>query len=64
MLADLIDPDQLALLLQRHRAGQVDGTDRLWRLLNLQLWGEMYLTGRRDRWWDGMLAPAGMPSAV
>jgi asparagine synthase (glutamine-hydrolysing) len=64
VLADLIDPDQLALLLQRHRAGQVDGTDRLWRLLNLQLWGEMYLTGRRDRWWDGMLAPAGMPFAV
>jgi asparagine synthase (glutamine-hydrolysing) len=64
VLADLIHPGQLDRLLERHQAGQEDGSDRLWRLLNLQLWGEMYLTGRRDRWWDGMLAPAGMPSTV
>ncbi len=64
VLADLIDPGQLDLLLQRHRSGREDGTDRLWRLLNLQLWGEMFLTGRRDRWWNGMMAPSGVPSAV
>ncbi len=64
LLADLIDPGELDRLLQRHRAGQEDGSDRVWRLLNLQLWGEMYLTGRRARWWDGVLAPAEMPSTV
>ena len=64
LLADLIHPGQLDRLLQRNQAGQEDCSDRLWRLLNLQLWGEMYLTGRRSRWWDGMLAPAAMPSAV
>jgi hypothetical protein len=33
-----------------------DATDRLWRLLNLQLWGDVFLTGKRDRWWNGALA--------
>ena len=59
VLAGLIDPAQLVRLLERHRSGQEDGTDRLWRLINLQMWGEMYLTGRRERWWGGMLAMAG-----
>ena len=27
---------------------------RIWRLLNLQLWGDLFITGRRDRWWDGI----------
>ena len=64
LLAELIEPAQLDGLLSRHLAGREDGTDRLWRLLNLQLWGEMYLTGRRERWWGGMLASAQAPSSV
>jgi asparagine synthase (glutamine-hydrolysing) len=64
ILAAYIDPARLDGLLNRHLAGQEDGTDRIWRLLNFQLWGEMYLTGRRDRWWDGMMATTGMSSAV
>jgi asparagine synthase (glutamine-hydrolysing) len=64
LLAELIDPAPLDQLLSRHLAGREDGTDRLWRLLNLQLWGEMYLTGRRDRWWNGIWAAAGAPSPV
>ena len=33
----------------KHYSGQCDATDRIWRLLNLQIWGDMYLTGRRER---------------
>jgi asparagine synthase (glutamine-hydrolysing) len=33
--------------LERHRRGQLDATDRLWRLLNPHVWGEMFIAGRR-----------------
>jgi asparagine synthase (glutamine-hydrolysing) len=56
LLATLRDPDgllaryvskpALETLLSRHAAGQLDGTDRIWRLLNLQLWGRIFLSGR------------------
>ena len=45
-------------LVDRHRRGVEDATDRIWRLLNLQLWGEIHLKGNRERWWDGVLEPA------
>jgi asparagine synthase (glutamine-hydrolysing) len=32
-------------LLERHRAGTEDATDRLWRLLNLELWGQIQFNG-------------------
>jgi asparagine synthase (glutamine-hydrolysing) len=64
LLAGFIDAGSLDRLLQRHQSGQEDATDRIWRILNLQLWGEMYLTGRRDHWWNGMIAPAAIPSAL
>ena len=28
--------------LMSHAAGFIDATDRIWRLLNLQLWGDLY----------------------
>jgi len=37
-------------LIIRHRSGAEDATDRLWRLINLQVWGDVFLTGRRERW--------------
>ncbi len=41
-------------------SGKHDATDRIWRLLNLQVWGDMYLTGRREQFWDGLMpVPAG-----
>ena len=46
-------------LLDKHTRGMNDATDRIWRLLNLQLWGDMYLTGRREQFWEGL-----MPAAV
>jgi asparagine synthase (glutamine-hydrolysing) len=33
-------------LVDRHRAGLEDATDRIWRLINLQIWGEVCLRGR------------------
>ena len=53
-LAEYLDLDPVNALLNRHRSGLEDATDRIWRLLNLQLWGDLFITGRRDRWWDGI----------
>ena len=50
LLASFVNRGELDRLLQRHCAGEVDGTDRIWRLLNLQIWGDLFLTGKRDRW--------------
>ena len=60
-LASTLDLDQVRVLLDRHSKGTVDATDRIWRLLNLQIWGDLYLSGRKDRWLrDGsaLLLPA------
>lgn len=34
-------------ILERHQRGNLDATDRIWRLLNLQVWAEVFLDGRR-----------------
>jgi asparagine synthase (glutamine-hydrolysing) len=46
LLAAYVDHDALAELIGRHRSGQEDATDRIWRLLNLQIWGDLHITGR------------------
>ena len=51
-------PRQLDRLIERQRSGAEDATDRLWRLLNLQLWGDLWLTGKREERWDGLMAVA------
>lgn len=55
LLASHIDTPRLRALIDRHSRGIEDATDRLWRLINLQLWGEIFLMNRREQWWDGML---------
>jgi asparagine synthase (glutamine-hydrolysing) len=55
-LAGYLDLNEIEALVNRHRSGAEDGTDRLWRLLNLQLWGDIFIAGKRDRWWNGALA--------
>ena len=50
ILAEYVRGEELRDLIGRHRSGMVDATDRLWRLLNLQVWGDVFLTGKRDRW--------------
>ena len=56
LLAPYLDANARESLLARHQAGLEDATDRIWRLVNLQLWGEIFLNGRRDQWWDGLMA--------
>ena len=55
ILAEYVDGREVSSLLERHRAGLVDGTDRIWRLLNFHLWGELFIKGRRDRLSCGLL---------
>jgi asparagine synthase (glutamine-hydrolysing) len=55
ILADYVDLAYVDELLGRHDHEVHDATDRIWRLLNLQVWGDMYLTGRREQFWDGLM---------
>ena len=58
LLSAYIDSSALDRLLERHKTGAEDATDRIWRLLNLQVWGDLFLTGKHDRSWEGLLAAA------
>ncbi len=66
LLASCIEMPALQALLTRHRAGTEDATDRIWRLLNLQLWADIFLAGKRDSLSEGLLPspaqPAGLPA--
>ena len=53
-LAEYLNLDYIQDLIGRQRSGADDATDRLWRLLNLHVWGNMFLTGKRDQYWDGL----------
>jgi asparagine synthase (glutamine-hydrolysing) len=46
LLAPYIDFTYLNDLVSRHKSGLEDATDRIWRLLNLQLWGKTFITSR------------------
>jgi asparagine synthase (glutamine-hydrolysing) len=48
LLASVVHMPEMEALLRRHESGAVDATDRIWRLLNLQLWGDIFVTGRRN----------------
>ena len=50
LLAEYVQGEQLRGLIDQHRSGRIDATDRVWRLLNLQIWGDVFLTGKRERW--------------
>jgi len=58
LLAAHFDLGQVDALIERHRSGREDATDRIWRLLNLQLWGDLFLTGRREQIWTEAAARA------
>jgi asparagine synthase (glutamine-hydrolysing) len=58
LLAQYTDRAALDNLIERQRSGAEDATDRIWRLLTLQLWGDLFLTGKREQRWDGLMAAA------
>jgi asparagine synthase (glutamine-hydrolysing) len=45
LLAACTQSKELESLLARHAEGIDDATDRIWRLLNFQLWGDIFITG-------------------
>jgi asparagine synthase (glutamine-hydrolysing) len=49
LLATYTNPDAVEQLIARHQQGLEDATDRLWRLMNLQLWGEIFVLGKHGR---------------
>jgi asparagine synthase (glutamine-hydrolysing) len=58
LLASIVDPAALDALLHSQTSGREDATDRIWRLLTLQLWGDMFLTGKREERWEGLIPVA------
>jgi asparagine synthase (glutamine-hydrolysing) len=49
LLAAYMNLKRVDELIARHQAKQEDATDRLWRLINLQLWGEVFLLAKHGR---------------
>jgi asparagine synthase (glutamine-hydrolysing) len=49
ILASYFDLHAVEKLVERHQSGFEDATERLWRLINLQMWGEVCLLGRREQ---------------
>jgi len=49
LLAAYANRHEVEQLVARHRAGEIDATDRIWRLLNFELWGDIFITGRQGR---------------
>jgi len=49
VLREYVDHAALEGLLDRHQRGVEDATDRIWRLLNFQIWGEIFLGGKDPR---------------
>jgi asparagine synthase (glutamine-hydrolysing) len=45
-IASYLDMGRVKSLIEQHRSRTIDATDRIWRLLNLQYWGEIFLPGR------------------
>jgi asparagine synthase (glutamine-hydrolysing) len=56
-MAEYLNLDYVQDLIGRQRSGTDDATDRIWRLLNLHVWGDIFLMGKRDEHWDGLFEP-------
>src|SRR4051794_30224229 len=57
-LSEYVSLNYVEELVAKQRGGVEDATDRLWRLLNLQVWGEMIFAGHQEDYWDGLLTTA------
>jgi asparagine synthase (glutamine-hydrolysing) len=58
LLAAYLDRSAMKTLLERHQNGIEDATDRIWRLLNLQIWGDLFLNGKSSQRLEGLLSRA------
>jgi asparagine synthase (glutamine-hydrolysing) len=59
-IGEYLNIEPVRVLLERHQSGLEDGTDRIWRLLNLELWGGMFFKGEKQ----SMLAAEASPQPV
>ena len=62
-LADYLDLSVVDTLIEQQLANRQDATDRIWRLINLQVWADMCLTGNQDRWSEGIMNQAQVSAA-
>lgn len=46
LISGYLNMDAVKRLVEDHRAGTHDCTDRIWNLLNLQIWGATFLNGK------------------
>jgi asparagine synthase (glutamine-hydrolysing) len=46
-ISEFVDRAELNAILDRHEGGVEDATDRIWRLLNFETWGEIFIAGNR-----------------
>jgi len=58
LLASCCDQRRIEDLVERQKSGRYDATDRIWRLLNLQIWGDVFLTGKGETRWEGLAGAA------
>jgi asparagine synthase (glutamine-hydrolysing) len=58
LLATYCDRGRIEELVERQKSGRYDATDRIWRLLNLQIWGDVFLTGKGEARWEGLAGAA------
>jgi asparagine synthase (glutamine-hydrolysing) len=42
LIGEYLNRDAVRRLVERHHGGVEDGTDRLWRLINLEMWGQTF----------------------
>ena len=56
VVSEYVDREALNRLIAAQQAGTLDATDRLWRLLNLQIWGETFLNGGGVQSWNDLAA--------
>jgi asparagine synthase (glutamine-hydrolysing) len=63
IVSEYIRPEAVQALIRKQTDGVEDATDRIWRLLNLQIWGKIFLEGDRNARF-GELMGQGAVSAV
>jgi asparagine synthase (glutamine-hydrolysing) len=48
-ISSIVDRSLIEQLVQRNLDNVEDGTERIWRLLNLELWAGLFITGTAER---------------
>jgi asparagine synthase (glutamine-hydrolysing) len=64
LIAQELDLSLVRTLIRRHREGREDATDRIWNLLNIQIWGDIFITGKRERWLSGKCTGDPIPAPI